>query len=156
MRVPAHAQSRATARRAATVVELAIVLPFLLFLFVIAIDYARIFYYGVILENCARNGAYYASDYPNANYVYNDIYGYKNLDEAVYKDAVNISPQPKYTVTYSASLNGTYGATPVSSGYAQVTLTWTFNTITRFPGVPSSVDMKRSVIMKMSPVMPNF
>jgi Flp pilus assembly protein TadG len=154
MRVPAR--PHAAARRGATVVELAIVLPFLLFLFVIAIDYARIFYYGVILENCARNGAYYASDYPNANYVYNDIYGYKNLDEAIYKDAVNISPQPKYSVAYSSTLTGTYDSTPVSSGYVQVTLTWTFTTITQFPGVPSTVDMKRSVIMKMSPVMPNF
>src|SRR5437763_11516876 len=96
-------------RVGATVVELAFVLPFLLFLFVIAVDYARIFYYGVILENCARNGAYYASDYPNANYVYNDIYGYKNLDEAVYKDAANIRPPPHYTVAYSSSLKGTYG-----------------------------------------------
>ncbi|HXG12134.1 MAG TPA: TadE family protein, partial [Gemmataceae bacterium] len=55
-------------RRAASSVELAVLLPFLCFLFVIAIDYARIFYFGVTLENCARNGAYYCSNYPNANY----------------------------------------------------------------------------------------
>ena len=149
-------QIRCATRRGSTVVELALVLPFLLFLFVIAVDYARIFYYGVILENCARNGAYYASDYPNANYLYNDIYGYKNLDEAVYKDAANISPPPNYTVAYSSSLKGTYGTTPLSAGYVQVTLTWQFKTISQFPGVAGTVDMQRSVIMRMAPVMPNF
>jgi len=151
-----RAQVQRATRPGATVVELAFVLPFLLFLFVIAVDYARIFYYGIILENCARNGAYYASDYPNANYVYNDIYGYKNLDEAVYKDAANIRPLPKYTVTYSSSLKGSYGAAPLNTGYVQLTLTWQFKTITQFPGVAGTVDMQRSVIMKMSPVMPNF
>jgi hypothetical protein len=32
----------------------------------------------VTVQNCARNGAYYASDYPNNSYLYNDIYGYSS------------------------------------------------------------------------------
>lgn len=149
-------------RAGATAVELALVLPFLMFLFVIAIDYARVFYYGVILENCARNGAYYASNYPNASYLYNDIYGYKSLDDAIYKDAANMmnpanpADNPKYVLTYSYTVDGAYGTTPLPSGYVKVTMSWTFKTISRFPVVPSSVAMQRSVIMKMAPVMPQF
>ena len=150
-------------RRGATAVELALVLPFLMFLFVIAIDYARIFYYGVILENCARNGAYYASNYPNASYLYNDIYGYKNLDEAIYSDAASMMKpgdpaknNAKYELTYSYTLDGTYGATPIASGYAKVTMRWTFKTVTQVPAIPGTVALERSVIMKMAPTMPSF
>lgn len=150
-------------RRGATVVELALVLPFLMFLFVIAIDYARVFYYGVILENCARNGAYYASNYPNASYLYNDIYGYKTFDEAVYSDAGNMmkpgdpaANNPKYQLTYSYTLDGAYTAVPLPSGYVKVTMRWTFKTVSQFPAVPGSVPLERSVVMKMAPTMPQF
>ncbi len=148
--------------RGATAVELALVLPFLMFLFVIAIDYARVFYYGVILENCARNGAYYASNYPNASYLYNDIYGYKNLDDAIFKDAANLvnpakpDDNPKYVLTYSYTLDGDYTATPLPSGYVKLTMNWTFRTITQFPGVPGNVALQRTVIMKMAPSLPQF
>src|SRR5215510_9980754 len=151
-----------TRHRGATVLELALVLPFLMFLFVIAIDYARVFYYGVILENCARNGAYYASNYPNANYVYNDIYGYKSLDEAVFKDAANLinsakpEDNPKYHVSYGHQVDGDSEDAAMSSGYVRVTMTWNFRTITQFPGVPGRVHLRRSVIMKMAPTSPEF
>ena len=49
-------------RRGATVVELAVLLPLLVFVFVIAVDFARVFYYSLTLTNCARAGAMYASD----------------------------------------------------------------------------------------------
>jgi hypothetical protein len=41
---------------------LAILLPLLTILFLIATDYARIFYCSLTLENCARNGALCASN----------------------------------------------------------------------------------------------
>src|SRR6266849_9231467 len=89
-------------RRAAASVELAILLPLLFFLFVVSVDYCRIFSYAVTLENCSRNGAYYASDYPNSNYIYNQIYGYTSMDDAVLRDASNLtdpnnpSSNPRY------------------------------------------------------------
>ncbi|HXG12771.1 MAG TPA: hypothetical protein VNK04_23635, partial [Gemmataceae bacterium] len=134
-----------------------VLLPFLCFLFVIAIDYARIFYFGVTLENCARNGAYYCSNYPNANYVYNDIYGYKNADEAITKDATNLSPKPTYTVEYASAPEGPFSTAPTnSSRYVRVTVKWTFHSLTNFPGVPAKVDLARAATMRMSPTMPKF
>jgi Flp pilus assembly protein TadG len=149
-------------RRGATVVEMALLLPFLMFVFVVAVDYARVFYYGTILENCARNGAYYASNYPNAAYIYNDIYGYKSLDEAVYKDCTNMmsvsnpKSNPKYVVEYSTTIDGVYSATPTVSGFVKVTLSWDFRTVTKYPVVPSTVGLSRSVTMRIAPPLPNF
>ena len=48
-------------RSGAAALELAILLPLLIFLFIIGIDYARVFYSTVTITNCARNGAIYGS-----------------------------------------------------------------------------------------------
>jgi Flp pilus assembly protein TadG len=146
-------------RHGGATVELAFVLPFLCFMFVIAVDYARVFYFGITLENCARNGAYYASNYPDNNYVYNNLYGYKSLDDAVLRDASNLSPTPTYTVGYGSSSDGPFTASssPANGGgYVQVTVTWTFNSITNYPGVPKAVTLNRSAIMQVAPAMPSF
>src|SRR5947209_20569188 len=54
-------QHRPGQRPAAAVVELAVLLPVLVFLFAIAIDFARVFYYVLTVDNCARSGALFAS-----------------------------------------------------------------------------------------------
>src|SRR5687768_2079525 len=48
-------------RRGAVAVELAVVAPLLVFLLLIAVDFARIFYTSLTLANCARNGALFES-----------------------------------------------------------------------------------------------
>lgn len=154
-----NAMRRKGKRRATATVELAFLAPFLCWLFVVAVDYARLFYDAVTLENCARNGAYYASNYPNNDYVYNNIYGYSNLNDAVLSDASNLSPAPTYTVGYSSSSSGpfTQSLPPANGGgYVQVTVNWTFHSITNYPGVPSTVSLSRSSIMQVAPAMPSF
>jgi Flp pilus assembly protein TadG len=152
-----------THRRAVASVELAILLPFLFFLFVIAVDYGRVFYFANTLENCSRNGAYYVSDYPNSNYIYNNIYGYSSLNDAVLRDASDVrdpnnpANDPTYTVGYGTNPNGPFtNATQSPDCYAQVTVYWTFNSITNFPGVPSQVYLARSTVMRVAPAMPVF
>jgi Flp pilus assembly protein TadG len=158
-----HTSRTGSRRRAAATVELAILLPFLFFLFVIAVDYCRIFYFAITLENCARNGAYYASNYPNSSNLYNDIYGYQNLDDAVLRDAASLrdpsqpANDPTYVATYGTSPAGPFtDAAPSPDGYVQVTVTWTFRSITNFPGVPSQVAISRAAVMRMAPAMPAF
>jgi Flp pilus assembly protein TadG len=155
--------TRRSARRAAASVELALLLPFLCFLFAAAVDYARIFYFALTVENSARNGAYFASNYPNASYVYNDIYGYTSLSDAVLRDAGNLidpnnsSSAPTWTVGYSTSSTGPFtDTTSVAGGYVQLTVTWTFQSITSLPGIPSTVQLNRSCIMQVAPAMPTF
>lgn len=54
-------------RRGAAAVELAVLLPFLAFLFAIATDFARVFHYSQVIENCALNGAVYGADLASAS-----------------------------------------------------------------------------------------
>src|SRR5262249_31515546 len=53
---------RRNARTAAMAVELAVLLPVLVFLFAVGVDFARVFYYQLTIENCARNGALFGSN----------------------------------------------------------------------------------------------
>jgi Flp pilus assembly protein TadG len=119
-------------------VELAFLLPLLVFMLVIGIDYSRVFYYSQIIENCARNGALYLSD-PKAP-AYNL---YSSVSQAALADAANLSPQP--TVTSSS------GNDAAGNAYVVVTVTWPFSTITGFPGVPQQISLSRSVQMRVAP-----
>lgn len=139
------------ARRGAAAVELAVLLPILCFLFVIAIDYARIFYFSLTLENAARNGAYFASNYPG-------IYSYQTAEQVVLSDARNISPvPPEVAVRYSSNKDGPYTATaPIANGYVEVKVTWMFTSVTNFPGMPSQTQVVRAVRMQVAPITPTF
>src|SRR5262249_34169362 len=54
-----HRGLRRGSRRGIAAVELALLLPVLAFLLVATADFARVFYYGMALDSCARNGALY-------------------------------------------------------------------------------------------------
>ena len=148
-----------TARKGAQVVEFAILLPFFAFLFVIAVDWARIFYYSIAVTNCARNGAFYMSQQQSAKTTsspYTDS-GYVNLyvnsanpvTAAALADAPDLTPTP--TVT-SATGSDTYGA------YVEVTVSYPFQTLTNFSVgiflVPSSTNVTSTVRMYVPPESP--
>jgi Flp pilus assembly protein TadG len=127
-------------RRGVAAVELAFVLPFLVLIFVVAVDWSRIFYYTVICTNCARNGALYASDIPTQAQS-----PYANVTQAALADAANLSPPP--TVS---SVTGTDS----SGSYVEVTVSYSFSTISRFPGVPNNPTITRTVRMAILPSIP--
>ncbi len=122
-------------RRGSAALELAIVVPFLLLLFVIVVDFGRIFYFGQTIENCARAGALYASD---ATTIAQSPYA--NVTQAALADATNLSPQPTVTSSTGTDADG--------NPYVRVTVSWTFNMIMRLPGVAQSVTLTRTVQMR--------
>jgi Flp pilus assembly protein TadG len=124
-------------RRGVAAAELAVLLPFLAFIFVICVDFGRIFYFSQAVENCARNGALYASDPLSPAY---NLYG--SVQQAALSDAANLSPQP--TVS---SVTGTDSA---GNPYVAVTVTWQFKPLSNFPGLPT-VSLSRTVQMRMPP-----
>jgi Flp pilus assembly protein TadG len=147
-------------RKGAQVVEFAILLPFFAFLFVIAVDWARVFYYSIAVTNCARNGALYLSQQQSAKTTsspYTDS-GYVNLyvnsktpvSDAALADAPDLTPTP--TVT-SSSGSDSYGP------YVQVTVSYPFQTVTNFSVgnfvVPSSTNVTSTVRMYVPPESPN-
>jgi Flp pilus assembly protein TadG len=140
-------------------VEFAVLLPFLAFMFVIAVDWARVFYYSIAVENCARNGALYMSQQGSAKTIsspYTDS-GYVNLyvtskspvTAAALADAGDLSPTP--TV---ASSSGSDGNGP----YVEVTVSYPFQTVSSFSvgifSVPSKTDVTRTVRMYVPPESP--
>jgi len=116
-------------------------LPFLMFLFVIAVDWSRVFYDSVIVTNCARNGALYACD-PTTQ----ASSPYANVTEAALADASNLSPPPTVTSTQGSDANGSY---------VEVTVTYQFQTVSNFPGVPKTTTVVRTVRMNVLPQNPN-
>src|SRR5205085_10890270 len=78
-------------RRGAAVVELAVLLPLLAFVFFVTVDYSRIFYCTVTVSNAACGGALYACrDAAHAA----DVEG---IRAAALADAVSLRPAPEVT-----------------------------------------------------------
>ena len=133
----------ARCRRSATaVVELAVLLPFLIMLFLVAVDFARVFYFSLTLTNCARAGALYASD-PVAAVES----PFPDVQSAALADATNISPQPTITSSNGVDASG--------RAYVAVTANYSFNTVTKFPVIPSQVQLTRTVKMFVAANTPN-
>lgn len=133
--------SRQSSRVAAATVELAILLPFLMFLFVIAVDYGRVFYFSQVVTNCARNGAVYAGDPTNAAFS-----PYTTLQDAARADA------PEW-LRKSLTVTSTSGS-DVNGEYINVTVRYTFQTLSRFPGIPNQVNVTRTVQARVAPMAP--
>jgi Flp pilus assembly protein TadG len=131
-----------TDRRGAAVVELAALLPLLIFLFVISVDLARVYYYSVTLTNSARSGAMYASD-PSAS----SESPFASAQEAALADATNITPTPVVTTAQGADSAGT--------AYVECTVAYTFQTLTGFPGIPNQINLTRTVRMNICASTPN-
>jgi Flp pilus assembly protein TadG len=133
---------RRDVRRAVAAVELAVLLPFLAAILVIAVDWSRVFYYSLTIENCARNGALYASD-PYSGFKS----PYASITDAALADATNLSPQP--TVASSS------GTDANSHSYVDCTVTYTFQTVTNLPLVGKSRTIQRTVRMYTAVQLPN-
>ncbi len=129
-------------RRGAAAVELAVLLPLIAFLLLIATDFSRVFYYSIIVTNCARNGALYASDPTTATQT-----PYTSIEQAALADAPNVS---------GATVTSSTGSSSSGGGYVDVTVKYTFHTITSFPGIPNTVELTRTVRMRQVAVVPNF
>jgi len=137
LRKPRQTNSK---RLGTAAVELAFLVPLLAFLFVIAVDWSRVFYFTVTIRDCARNGAAYQSDST----------GMAASQHANYTEAAlagtNLSPTP----TVSSS-SGTDAGGP----YVEVTVNYTFRTLTNFPGVPSNTNLQKTVRMYNASRTPN-
>jgi Flp pilus assembly protein TadG len=148
-----------TSRSGASAVELALLLPFLVFLFVITIDFGRVYYYSLTLTNCARDGALYASDPVTQQHspysVLNADGVTVNLNASVPIAALAEAPlfanlQSKPTVAPPYFFTDANGRSLV-----QVSVTYQFNTISRIPLVPDSFTLTRTVTMEVAPQRPS-
>jgi len=148
--MPRPAAAVRRSRKGAAAAELAILAPILFFLFAIAVDYGRIYYFTQTLRAAARNGAYFAGNYTK-------IYTYTTPTQVAQADLTNLSPAPTVVFYYASSPTGPFtSTTPTTTGYVQANITWTFHSITNFPLVPQQKTLVGTSVMRIAPVEPTF
>jgi Flp pilus assembly protein TadG len=127
-------------RDGAVAVEMAILLPLIMFLAVIGVDYARVFSRALILETASRNACVYAAQDPGkaANLT--------AITAVAMRDLTDVSPTP--TVA-SSTYTGADGFQ-----YVKVTVSMEFTTVSKFPGVPTKTKLARSTDMRICPTTP--
>lgn len=154
-------------RPAAAAVELAVLLPFLLFLAAIGTDWARLLYHTISIETCARSGALALSDqvawyrvpgnsnkstlYPTG-FVTLGTPALTTAQQSVLETATRVEDP---TLPTNATVVATRSTDSTGTSVVTVTVTRTFTTISRFPGVPSSQTVSRDVTMRIFPQSTN-
>jgi Flp pilus assembly protein TadG len=132
-------------RKGVAAAEMAVLLPLLITLFVIALDWSRIIYYAVTVSNCARNGAIWLVDPYSGT-----MSPYASLTDAAVADAPNLSPLPTVArvpdTGYSTDANG--------NKYVECKVSYDFKMITSFPGVPKTTTVTRTVRVYPLPLDP--
>jgi len=128
-------------RRAAAAVELALALPFLMFMFLVAVDFCRVIYFSQVVSTCARNGALYLSDPNGPNQSH-----YPTLDAAARGDA---DPSFASQLTVSST-----SGTDAVGDYTRVTVSYPFTTLTNYPGIPQTLTVTRTALARPAPAIP--
>src|SRR5271157_2078801 len=139
---PNRSSTRGGRRRGVAATELAVWLPLLVFVLIIAIDFCRLFFAYTIITNAARNGALWASDQhanPNFQMVPPSWSPYATVQDAALADANNLSPTP-------IVLPPTYKTDGQGNPTASVTVQYQFNMISTYLGF-SNVNLLRQVTM---------
>ena len=106
-------------RKAAAVVEFAVVLPLLLIIFVAAVDFARVFYNAQVLTDCARTAALFAANPDLAHRT-----SYESVVDLARTCVADLNPQPTFSFT-----NGT---DTQSRAYVEATVSQSFTLICPF------------------------
>jgi Flp pilus assembly protein TadG len=134
---PRQRSTRRAIRSGAATVELAVLAPLLVFLFVVTTDFARVFYYQITLNQCARNAALFGANlrsyqettwttpYSTASTPSDD-----NIKAVAVADGATVSPALTSSQVTVAHNNGTDGNAAV-----QVTITYPFQSITGIVGL---------------------
>jgi Flp pilus assembly protein TadG len=125
------------ARRGTAAVEFALVAPFLCFAFVATIDFARVYYCSLTVSNCARNGAIYGA-----------------ADKTCAVDASGIQSAARLDASNLKSSQLGVSSTSDGSSYLEVRVTYPFQTLVTYPGIPHTTNISRTVRMNVVPATP--
>jgi Flp pilus assembly protein TadG len=138
-------------RTGTATIELALLLPLLLLIALGAVDFGRVFYMGVEVANAARAGVQYgAQDLGHST-------DYTGMQTAALNDGKDIPGMSATASRWCQCAGGTptscaasyCGAASVPAVYVQVNTSATFNTLMKYPGVPSTVTLNKQAIMRV-------
>jgi hypothetical protein len=151
---------RPAARRGTATLELAVLLPFLVTLALFAIDFSRVLYYTITIENAVSNGALFGGqvfDNQNQQWIGNQQYwqgpgGQLVSQEKVAADLDGSSLSPALA---TSNVSVSTGTDADGNSVNIVTITYTFSTLFPYPGVPSQVQIVRTAQMRVAPATPS-
>ena len=144
-----HSRFRALSAGQA-MVELALVVSVLSMVLVATCDFARLFYLSVEVNNAARAGVQYGAQNSSTAV---DVAG---MRQAALNEAADITGLTASPSTYCQCANGSSVACASAAvscpndrrTYVSVTTTATFTTLLNYPGIPSSVTVNGSAVMR--------
>ena len=139
-------RNRPPRRTGVAAVELAVLAPLLVFLLLIAVDFARVFYKAVTLDNCARNGALWEAD-P----YYRTESGFNNVRDAAMADAINLDEEQGGNPIIVSTASG---VDDTGKPYVECTVRQRFRTVAQYPGIPHNSEVIRTVRMARPPMNP--
>jgi Flp pilus assembly protein TadG len=116
---------------------MALLLPVLLALLIVAVDVGRLYFAYVAVTNGARTGASYASQSTT------NATNTSGITAAVNQDTTSLSGSPTVTAVTGTDLDGNM--------YTRVTVQHNFDPLFELPGFPTSITLRRSVQMRVSP-----
>jgi Flp pilus assembly protein TadG len=137
MRIPC-AQTK-NYRGGAAAVEFALVLPLLMFIFGIGVDWARAFYYHLTITNASRNAAIWGCDSPTRA---TDTAG---IEAVARRDTTSLGNG----VTVESSVVNVGG-----TDYVRVKVSYAFEPLTGLPGTPSTQIIHQTGEMRVMPTAP--
>jgi Flp pilus assembly protein TadG len=147
-------------RRGTAAVEFAVLLPFLVLIFLFAIDFGRILYFTITIENCVNDGVLFGSqafDNQNQQWIGNQQYWQGPNGQLVSQESVatQLDGSSLDPALAGSNINITGGNDADGNPVTIVTITYTFNTIVPYPGIPSPVTITRIAQMRVAPAKPS-
>ena len=130
--------SKPSGRRGAVVAELAILLPLLTLMFVIAVDFCRVFFASQAIESCAYSAAMYASGVARGD---SETSAEQLAKEAAVADGKSLTPP----------LQAEQVVVAISGGQATVTIAYDFALFQKYLGSSGTQKIRRSVQMTQAP-----
>jgi Flp pilus assembly protein TadG len=125
-------------RRGAAIVEMAILLPFLSLMFLVAADFCRVFYTSQTVQGCARTAALYAS---GAAMPPDGSDAQTAATAAAVADGSVLDPP----------LAANNVAVSISNSAATATITYDFQPLVHYPGLPGKLTIVRTAQMNLFP-----
>jgi len=147
--------ARWNSERGQAIVEMTLLLPFFLLLLMGVIDFSRVFYTALTVSHAARAGAQYGAQ---SNGKSQDTAGMQAAAIAAAQDDIDTS---SLTVTATSfckcttdgiTLTALATCTSACAGtrqiYVQVVTGKTFRTLWNYPGVPHTINLSRTAILR--------
>jgi len=148
-----------TLRSAAATVELAVLLPFLMAMFLGVVDFGRLFFFSMTVDNSLHNAMLFSGqsfDNQNQQWIGNNQYWQGPNGQIVSSDTAaaeldgaNLNPaMPTGNVTTTSGTDANGNAVVI------VTVSYTFQTLVPYPGIPSQVVIQRTGQIRLAPAVP--